>query len=81
MNVTATSSHPTIFFPEKDSFQVPACSQINLSLIYKASSLEMEEGKIFFASDKSAKWTYHMSGYGLPQVKAELKEMSAFVGE
>jgi len=29
----------------------------------------MEEGKIFFNSDKNAKWTYHLSGYGLPQAK------------
>jgi hypothetical protein len=40
----------------------------------------MEEGKIYFTSDKNAKWTYHLSGYGLPQVKPELKEMTVFVG-
>ena len=52
-----------------------------MNLIYRASSLEMEEGKLYFTSDKNAKWTYHLSGYGLPQTKPEVKEMTVFVGE
>lgn len=60
---------------------MPPRSKISISLLYRASSLEMEEGKIYFMSDKNAKWTYHLSGYGLPQLKPEVKEMTVFVGE
>ena len=81
MSVSSRSSHPTIFFPEKENFQVPPRSKISINLLYRASSLEMEEGKIYFMSDKNAKWTYHLSGYGLPQLKPEVKEMKVFVGE
>jgi len=42
--------------------------------------LELEEGKLFFTSDKNAKWTYHLSGYGLPQTKPDLKELTVYMG-
>lgn len=69
MTITAKSSHPLIFFPEADVLKVPPRSQISTHIIYKASSLEVEEGKLYFLSDKNAKWTYHLSGYGLPQTR------------
>ena len=38
-------------------------------IIYRPSSLEVEEGKIYFESDRNARWVYHLSGMGLPQNK------------
>jgi hypothetical protein len=60
---------------------VPPRSTVDNAIIYRASSLEIEEGKLYFVSDRSAKWTYHLSGYGLPQVKPEIREMIVNMGE
>lgn len=81
MTVAAKSSHPLIFFSEHETLTVPPRSHISTNIIYKASSLEIEEGKLYFQSDKSAKWTYHLSGYGLAQNKPEVKEMKVLMGE
>jgi hypothetical protein len=81
MKVTVKSSHPLIFFAEQTVLVIPPRSHINTNIIYKASSLEVEEGKLYFQSDRSAKWTYHLSGYGLAQNKPEIKEMKVHMGD
>lgn len=81
MVITSTSSHPKIFYVEKDVIKVPPHSQVTTYIVYCPSSLEVEEGKIFFCSDKQAKWTYHLSGYGLPQTVPEVIILSARLNE
>jgi len=81
MIVTSKSTLPFVFHSELEIIKVPPRSTITTNIIYKASSLEMEEAKIYFVSDKNAKWTYHLSGYGLPQSKPEVKEMTVNMGE
>ncbi len=73
MTITAKSTHPNIFYVEEDVLVVQPRSKTTNWIIYKASSLENEEGKIYFVSDKNTKQTYHLSGYGLPQSKPEIK--------
>lgn len=77
MNVIGKCSHPTIFSFEPEHIVVPAKSKQKVDIIYKASSLELEQGKISFNSDNNSKWQYHLSGYGLPQTKPELKVITA----
>lgn len=80
MKVSCKGSHPTVFYAETPNFTVPPRSKYQNKIIYRASSLENEEGKLYFVSDRSAKWTYHLSGYGLPQSKPEVREMTVCMG-
>ena len=81
MTVICKSTNPSIFSSEHEQFTVPARSSCSNYLVYRASSLEIEEGKLYFSSDRNAKWAYHLSGYGLPQSKPDIKEMVVSMGE
>ena len=67
MIVHGQSSDEKIFYYEPKNIVVPARSNIKAKIIYRPSSLEMEEGKICFKTNKNSKWIYHLSGYGLLQ--------------